>query len=131
MSPEKIVLAVDAVADRGWRWLAGMLALDPDPKPWKDIYGVVHTRVDERLIEDGDSEGALAFGGWLPDFDDTATVGCLLALVRAAWKDEYLVVLWLDGGWTWIERPRCREQKKHPRFRTEIEALVAALRSAP
>jgi len=59
----------------------------------------------------------------MPDLDDPATLGCLLALVREAWDDRYLCAslsprkLWMVDGWSLHD--------------TEAEALVAALEAAP
>tara|TARA_Y100001963_G_scaffold25915_1_gene35210 strand:+ start:257 stop:571 length:315 start_codon:yes stop_codon:yes gene_type:complete len=71
--------------------------------------------------------------GRLPDLTDPATVGCLLALVRDAWGDRFLVpqedychkALWCIRGRTgmpaWVA-VACI---------SEAEALVAALETAP
>jgi hypothetical protein len=66
-------------------------------------------------------------GPGLPDVTDAATLGCLLALVREAYGDPWLYarvdpekVLWYvvtASGAAWSK--------------TEAEALVAALESAP
>jgi hypothetical protein len=74
---------------------------------------------------------------WLPDFDDPATLGCLLALVREAWGDPDL----------FVEREQRREPARAWSITTksgpctcrggywygatEAEALVAALEAAP
>jgi hypothetical protein len=80
----------------------------------------------------------------LPDFDDLATIGCLLALVREAWgereasarheKDGWRVA----GGWPhWSPlapyKYDYRTMVRHYArgFATEAEALVAALEAAP
>jgi hypothetical protein len=67
-------------------------------------------------------------GKAIPDLDDPATLGCLLALVRRAWNDQRINTLpTTDGGWAvadgdddWI----CTGT-------TEAEALVGALEAAP
>lgn len=72
-------------------------------------------------------------GDHLPDLTDPATLGCLLALVREAWGDQSLSVLFdHDGGMWRVGRweddglaLRCRPAD------TEAEALVAALEAAP
>jgi hypothetical protein len=67
---------------------------------------------------------AVEFGAGHP-----AAVGCLLALVRDAWSDPYIVTV-VGAGWSWVERPRCREVAAKPFYSTELEALVAALEAA-
>jgi hypothetical protein len=63
--------------------------------------------------------------GWLPDLSDSATLGCLLALVREAHGD----VVWLhyDCG-VWVV---CGLPEDPGGSETEAEALVAALEAAP
>ena len=114
-------LARRAVACKHWRWMPGMLA----------IVGVERQRVL--------SDKLPAYGDWLPDLTDAATLGCLLALVRDAWGDDGLHCAgrYSDGKWLW------HVQGGHPHgatFRrrvyaighgTEAEALVAALEAAP
>jgi hypothetical protein len=66
--------------------------------------------------------------GELPDLNDPATVGCLLALVREAWGDPRAYVR-AGYGWEWIT-DYCVEELP-PGGETEAEALVAALEAAP
>jgi hypothetical protein len=73
-----------------------------------------------------------------PDLTDPATLGCLMALVREAWKDEGIAVIAsydYESGYQW----RVIEGHHHgskwqtmsqKRFPTEDEALVAALEAA-
>lgn len=85
-----------AVACKGWRWMPGMLASDTG------------LRYDEFILGD-DWEGEI------PDPDDPATAGCLLALLPCALRhpftvDQYygpvsvngdgLSVAWGDGLWS-------------------------------
>ena len=62
----------------------------------------------------------------VPDLSDPATLGCVLALVRAALGSSVVFVLWSSDRGSWIV--------KHGRAlveaRTEAEALVAALEAA-
>lgn len=57
-----------ATACAGWRWLPGMRAITPD--------GAAHRLGDDFTVAPD------AY----PDFDDAATFGCLIGLVRAAWR---------------------------------------------
>ena len=124
-------LARRAVACKRWRWMPGMRtsegwrvirgstesgcwAYDENPENWQ---------VADNRLEDGT----------LPDLTDAATMGCLLAIVREAWGDPKIHIVWLFGGFdTWqpwnTERPILAPLLK---FHTEAAALVAALEVAP
>ncbi len=72
--------------------------------------------------------------GVYPDWDDPATLGCLLALVRKAWDDPQVHAAPLCGmkndhvGWrVWLGR----DLTLYFDGDTEAEALVAALEAAP
>lgn len=68
----------------GWRWLPGMLPIgfdriyQIDDEGWANMCSATGRKY-ERLACD-DSLG-------VPDFEDPATIGCLLQLVRDAWGD--------------------------------------------
>jgi len=116
VTEEQIALAKRAVSCRGWRWLPGMLLAD----------GVWRARVGEGWRWKEDAE-------LLPVLDDHATLGCLLALVREAWGDPSLFVLFDHDGCKW-RVARCLPALLVPRCRnadTEAEALVASLEAAP
>ncbi len=127
MTEAMIALAKRAVACKGWRWMTGMLRGD----------GFRCTWVDE-------DERELAAPTWcangiewkngrtgskdLPDLTDPATLGCLLALVREAWNDAKVHVLYVDGLYRW----ECADRHNvHGSKMTEAEALIAALEAAP
>ena len=125
-------LSQRAVACKHWRWMQGMadaggrivVTLCDDGAPvWYDGETVT-----------ADDEGAAP----LPDLDDRATLGCLLALVRLAWGPTCSVVHVLDGnGWALITSGGAlglpELGKGHPTkfHRTYAEGLVAALEAAP
>jgi hypothetical protein len=114
-------LARRAVACRGWRWLPGM----------KLTAGL---RISESLVP-------FTYPVDLPDFDDPATLGCLLALVREAWSRPELAALRYpaspdaDGGWFILAHSIARSNYDlwitNCPAHTEAEALVAALEAAP
>ena len=106
-------LARRAVACKRWRWMDGMLYK-------QDGVGVRPVIATAPIIQ----------GGGLPDLTDPATLGCLLALVREAHRDQqaHIVKLIHDlTGWqAWGS-----ETYIAPKGSTEAEALVAALEAAP
>ncbi len=113
-----IELGKRAVACPKWRWMPGM-------RWW--------TEDDRGRLDDFQPEYMGRPPDSLPDLTDPATIGCLLALVRAAWGDLSLSVLFDHDGCKWrVGRweddglaLRCRHAD------TESEALVAALEAAP
>jgi hypothetical protein len=125
MTKEQIALARRAVACKGWRWMPGMLtsfnARHLGRHLWVDQGSSVVVYADQN-------------DGEVPDLTDPATLGCLLALVREAWKGYRLWLEWNDEGqnyqlaW-WREFDKGSHQ--HVWVVTEAEALVAALEAAP
>ena len=114
-------LAKRAVACKGWQWMPGMLSSDTG------------LRLDEFTLEK-DWEAKY------PDLSDPATLGCLLALVRAAWKDEGCAAVvasyTFELGYRWRVVGGHHHgsgfmamSQKH--YQTEAETLVAALEAAP
>ena len=74
----------------------------------------------------------------LPDLDDPATLGCLLALVRLAWGDPAICVQHRGGLSKSVDAWMIKTETNptgygsgHWTGRTEAEALVAALEAAP
>jgi hypothetical protein len=66
--------------------------------------------------------------GTLPDLDDPATLGCLLALVREARGDQTLASRFDDEyGWWVVDGNRWADCGRGD---SEAEALVAALEAA-
>jgi len=126
-------LARRAVACPRWRWMPGMLdqydrrVLDVNtgrnlgiPVWWTDAVGgdcyEMYEDPDRARIEWSDA---------VPVLSDYATLGCLLALVREAWREPDLYV-WPAGGWYWVV-----DHDHLVQARTEAEALVTALEDAP
>ena len=130
MTDDLLDLARRAVASPHWRWMPGMLAVCEDFAA--RVIGV-DGEYDPPQIEyartwrDGDASHPR---GFLPDFDDHATRGCLLALVRE--KIPALAVFppsVLDENAEWSMEDRdgaflCDKS-------SEAAALVAALEAAP
>jgi hypothetical protein len=164
-SDDKEALARRAVQCKGWGWMPGMLttgglrivAVDPvdDGSGVGPAYGYEpspeHHGARTRCYVD------TAFPE-VPDLDDPATLGCLLALVRQAWGEpaahpaayttgvavaEYQgprperAVDSEGGGWHVIGwgvnrgRGRVMDVLRGFNHRSETEAIVVALESAP
>lgn len=140
MTEEQLALARRAVACRGWRWMPGMLAVEWTA-PGMSLTGGRPVRVDERWHE---------VGVWLPNLTDPATLGCLLALVREAWRCPTVyarqgttrrvsdgVIAW-EVCDLWLDAEACRALGVDRQgsvgswgHGSEAEALVAALEAAP
>lgn len=71
-------------------------------------------------------------GECLPLLQDPATKGCVLALVRKAWKDPSMTphMVKRQTGIAW-RIGRIGIMPSLGEYRTELEALIAALEKAP
>ena len=130
-------LARRAVACPRWLWMPGMRALP---------HGVgggperLHA-LDEHSPHCDETPASIAEAGWfLPDLDDPATLGCLMALVREAWtRPGEVGPRPMDIGFgdlsafDTLERRAWVQIMGAPRFDADTlaEALVAALEAVP
>ena len=135
MSPELETLARRAVACKGWRWMPGMLAHHPNWRAGRVSHvGLTAVRVACRYPSPmGGTEWAvppLPITDLLPDLNDPGTLGCMLSLVREAWRNPkgsvyYLAPVETEPGWFAEFGARAEL------YATEAEALVVALEAAP
>jgi hypothetical protein len=124
-------LARRAVACKGWRWMPGMLTL---PFHENDDRCAPVCHPPWRVTRDGVAGPWAHDATWgaLPDLSDPATLGCLLYLVREAWKSPLAQVSpSLPDGHMWICYINDEAEDRLFREKTEAEALVAALEAAP
>ena len=109
-------LARRAVACPGWRWLPGMRYT----LPTTSLHGRWKPGLSPHIM---------------PDLNDAATVGCLLALVREAWGFQAFVSLtsggWQVWGFPWEPDLTSSSRSRLASGPTEAAALVAALEAAP
>jgi hypothetical protein len=126
MTPkEAAALARRAVACPRWRWMPGMVTTYGQriARVDDDGYTVAYTRGGHLQTVEPDA---------LPDLTDPATLGCLLALVREAWREPTLSVAWAGFGWYVVQLiRRSVDALRWIDTATEAEALVAALEAAP
>jgi hypothetical protein len=115
-----IGLGKRAVVCKGWRWMPGM-------RWW--------TEDDRGRLDDYQPEYMGRPHDALPDLTDPATLGCVLALVREAWGNDFEQV-WLEWypplrRWGILGGHAAARPILVASGSTEAEALVAALEAAP
>ena len=120
-------LARRAVACECWRWMEGMKVSNlfiPDQRAVEIVRGAPVI-----VFPDGERARLPPETGALPDFNDPATRGCLLELVREVLGDPTITTEYQHDLQQWtIQRPRCTGG--FGLFDTEIEAMVTALEAA-
>jgi len=127
---EKTEAEKHVVTLKHWRWMPGML-----PTHGSRIIYCVGERAfvaywdDEANDGDGDGD-AHWFGTGLPDLTDPATLGCLRALVREAWRSPTANTIFVDGQWQCWVKNEDTPRGLHFDGATEQDALVAALEAA-
>jgi hypothetical protein len=117
-------LARRAVACKRWRWMPGMLSAKGLRVTRRDSDGYVVGYYEDL------SYIAECVPGTLPDLTDPATLGCLLALIRKAWKDPQVHVVKLAYGFMGWQAWNA-DRDIAAKCGSEVEALVAALEVAP
>lgn len=121
MTLDKTEFARRAVACKGWRWVPGMRVVNERGQVWRLL----------ALDEPGDGVDSREQPRLVPDLDDPATLGCLLALVREAWGGASLEV-WGDEGYAEVRLFASGDVTLCGVSGDGIaEALVAALEAAP
>ena len=130
-------LAKRAVACKHWRWMPGMLIQNADGPVRIDAVDCTQPGVLRKCHFTNEIYVADVRSGPLPDLTDPATLGCLLALVREAWRWPNAFACHDETGWCVLsgETGCCVELQDEAgdgeRYDTEAEALVAALEAAP
>ena len=104
-------LARRAVACPGWRWLPGMRYT----LPTTSLHGRWKPGLSPHIM---------------PDLSDPCTLGGLLALVREAWGCPHLSVVGTSEDWR-IDAEGVVGVRDLHSYKSEAEALVAALEAAP
>ena len=132
MTPELTELARRVVACPRWRWMPGMRLECGDILLWSDDQHWHCCGDNQNWIRWRHDRIGQAERGSLPDLTDPATLGCLLALVREAWKSPVAQVSpSLPDGYLWTCYINDEAEDRLFREKTEAEALVAALEAAP
>lgn len=87
---------------------------------------------ENRILSDEDRQDLATDGRVVADFSDPATLGCLLALVRDAWEEDFAHVFFA-GHFGWMLGAYLSEEPiftKEDFYTSEAEALVVALEAA-
>ena len=121
-------LARRAVACKAWRWMTGMA----DTKGHR-IYGIMHFGALVTVPHKASETAVLNLCDALPDLDDPATLGCLLARVREAWCDPGIYARQASRRLciVWAVYSYGTGSRTYAVADTEAEVLVAALEVAP
>jgi len=115
--PEHIELSRRLVACKHFRWMPGMAFFEDNGLQWR-VQSEMHAEYiynDRRL-----------------DLSDPASVGCLMQLVREAWRQEGITTSYGEGYWR-VHSPIMKLGFPYMDndYNTEAAALVAALEAAP
>jgi hypothetical protein len=131
MESDKIELAERLVNSSKWYWLPGMRTISG--RRLAVVFGESRTASVLCDLRDDANSDTEDLQGELPDLNDPATEGCLLALVREVWGDSEMHMTLGAKGWVWLTGESRVYGVVMPinAGDTEAEALVAALEGAP
>lgn len=133
MTDKQIAIGRRAVACKDWRWMSGMATAEGHRVVLvdNDVLWMVYN--EEGKCKPGCVED------FVPDLTDPATLGCLLALVREAWRYPSAHPMpWGHTkfrpepiGWSMMLGADDTLPNATLSAPTEAEALIAALEAAP
>lgn len=125
-------LAARAVAAAGWRWMPGVRWVAHRAPPLEPVTGRI-TDLPRTMYHRW-----TPYPGAVPDLDDPATLGCLLAMVRETLESRhgaYCAACAVHTHTGWGVGVRFGSESSlaivAPACATEAEALVVALARAP
>lgn len=133
MNMDYIDLARRLISCKGFYWMPGMRA------SWigMDTGWRILSHSDSWYEGEGIRDSLPGGPTKLPDLTDPATLGCLLTLVRRAWRDQRLVAIYCEAanpnqseGWA-VQSADNRLPIAGEDYMSEAEALVVAMESAP
>ncbi len=136
-----IELGKRLVACKGFRWIAGMrwrFDLESHKNVWSRYMGAdLCDDEGNPVVETSPFNRTTAEGCVLLDLSDPATLGCLLALVRATFRDDTIYVPFFRDENKWCVSSG-RQFGGSVRIKgecmladSEVEALVVALEAVP
>jgi hypothetical protein len=115
-----------------WIWMEGMVVWDSHSR-WR-IIGVEDDWIQfDDIMGSGQGTGRRRANRLVPDFSDAATRGCLLDLLRRAWKNEGLCVYMKKGATTYwrILDSDCGGAEEIYSNESEVDCMIMALEDAP
>jgi hypothetical protein len=122
------------LACKHFRWMPGMLCVWPNGNYYRvaQVTGIDGINPIPNYPCNGWGDDYPDKTAGHPDLSDPATVGCLMQLVREAWRQEGIATLCGESYWR-VHSPIMKLGFPYMDndYNTEAAALVAALEAAP